>query len=71
MEQQKSNDPTDLHREQQTGLATSNQMAAHHARDPHVPSKDIQNNLEQPLVCLPSSVMQYLIKSSVLSLGKS
>jgi hypothetical protein len=44
-----SNDPADLQRGQQGGLATSNQMAGHHARDPHVPSQQIQNNLEQPL----------------------
>jgi len=45
----KSNDPADLQRGQQGGLASSDQMAAHHARDPHVPSQDIQKNLEQPL----------------------
>ncbi|KAF8234550.1 hypothetical protein L208DRAFT_1393968 [Tricholoma matsutake] len=45
----KSNDPADLRHVQQGGLATSNQMAAHHARDPHVPTQEIQNNLEQPL----------------------
>jgi hypothetical protein len=72
--QQTSNDPADLQRGQQGGLATSNQMAGHHARDPHVPSQQIQNNLEQPLVFSPSPVdlvAQDLMRSNLLSLGKS
>jgi len=47
----KSNDPADLQQPSQPGggLATSNPMAAHHARDPHIPSQQIQNNMEKPL----------------------
>ncbi|KAG5645668.1 hypothetical protein DXG03_005506 [Asterophora parasitica] len=46
----KTNDPADLQRQQPGGgLATSDPMAAHHARDPYVPSQEIQSNLEQPL----------------------
>ncbi|KAF8066724.1 hypothetical protein FPV67DRAFT_1449878 [Lyophyllum atratum] len=43
----KSNDPADLQRKE--GLQSSDPMAAHHAREPHVPSREIQSNLEQPL----------------------
>ncbi|KAF5381587.1 hypothetical protein D9615_005417 [Tricholomella constricta] len=45
----KTNDPADLQSGSGGGLATSNPMAIHHARDPHVPSQEIQRNLEQPL----------------------
>ncbi|KAF9465903.1 hypothetical protein BDZ94DRAFT_1213775 [Collybia nuda] len=47
----KTNDPADLQRGNQPGggLGTSDPMAAHHARDPHVPSQQIMNNLEEPL----------------------
>jgi hypothetical protein len=48
----KSNDPRDVEGPQIGGGLNSNpEYQAHHARDPHVPSQDIANNLEQPLVC--------------------
>jgi len=46
----KSNDPADLqYKGPGGGLATSNPMAAHHARGPHVPNQEILSNIEQPL----------------------
>ncbi|RDB26621.1 hypothetical protein Hypma_005544 [Hypsizygus marmoreus] len=46
----KTNDPADLQPKQPGGgLATSDSMAAHHARDPYIPSPEIVNKLEEPL----------------------
>ncbi|KAG2126923.1 hypothetical protein DEU56DRAFT_534325 [Suillus clintonianus] len=47
----KSNDPADLAGGPRlnTGLTSKPEFQAYHARDPHVPSKDIVNNLEAPL----------------------
>ncbi|KAG1792248.1 uncharacterized protein BJ212DRAFT_1204057, partial [Suillus subaureus] len=47
----KSNDPTDLvgRPVRDAGLTSKPEFHAYHARDPHVPSKDILNSLEVPL----------------------
>ncbi|KAG1791256.1 uncharacterized protein HD556DRAFT_1241125 [Suillus plorans] len=44
----KSNDPADLVG-RDAGLTSKPEFHAYHARDPHVPSKDIVNGLEAPL----------------------
>ncbi|KAG2059323.1 hypothetical protein BDR06DRAFT_830716, partial [Suillus hirtellus] len=44
----KSNDPADLVG-RDAGLTSKAEFHAYHARDPHVPSKDIVNSLEAPL----------------------
>jgi len=46
----KTNNPADVEGPQPGGGLTSNpEMQAHHARGPYVPSKDIKDNLEQPM----------------------
>jgi len=46
----KSNNPADAESPQLgAGLNSSPEMQAHHARDPYIPSKEIKDNLEQPL----------------------
>lgn len=47
----KSNDPADLvgGSRRDAGLTSKPEFHAYHARDPHVPSKDIVNSLEAPL----------------------
>jgi hypothetical protein len=48
---QKSNNPAEVEGPQVGGGLNSNpEMQAHHARGPHVPSQEIKNSLEQPLV---------------------
>ncbi|EIW75962.1 hypothetical protein CONPUDRAFT_111803 [Coniophora puteana RWD-64-598 SS2] len=46
----KTNNPSDLVDPPQpgAGLNSNPEMQAHHARQPHVPSQDILNSLEQP-----------------------
>jgi hypothetical protein len=52
---QKTNNPADVEGPQPGGGLTSNpEMQAHHARGPYVPSKDIKDNLEQPMVSCAS-----------------
>ncbi|EIN04648.1 hypothetical protein PUNSTDRAFT_76036 [Punctularia strigosozonata HHB-11173 SS5] len=46
----KTNDPRDVEGPQLGGGLNSNpEVGAFHARDPHVPSQQIANNLEKPL----------------------
>jgi len=42
----KTNDPADLQR--QEGLRSVDPMAAHRAREPYVPSPELQKNIEEP-----------------------
>ncbi|KIJ98371.1 hypothetical protein K443DRAFT_680797 [Laccaria amethystina LaAM-08-1] len=44
----KTNDPADL-QPPGGGLKSGGVMAAHHARDPYIPSDQIKNNLPEPL----------------------
>jgi hypothetical protein len=45
----KSNNPAELESPQLgAGLNSNAEMQAHHARDPHIPSQQIMNSLEQP-----------------------
>ncbi|KAH7920836.1 hypothetical protein BV22DRAFT_988593, partial [Leucogyrophana mollusca] len=45
----KSNNPAEVEGPQLgAGLNSNPEMQAHHARDPHVPSREILNSLEQP-----------------------
>lgn len=53
--EQKSNDPADLQPSEGLRSTGSDAMAAHHARDPHVPSQEIRDNLPEPavrIICL-------------------
>ncbi|KAJ7319037.1 hypothetical protein B0H14DRAFT_2783534 [Mycena olivaceomarginata] len=45
----KTNDPADLQPEQTGGLASNPNEAIFHARDPHVPTKEVLEGLDKPL----------------------
>ncbi|KAF5329999.1 hypothetical protein D9611_010417 [Ephemerocybe angulata] len=45
----KSNDPADLQRGSDKMKSSNAPMEAFHARDPHIPSEQIRNNLPEPL----------------------
>lgn len=53
---QKSNNPADLI-DAGKGLADNPAVMAHHARGPHIPSQEVLNKLDAPLVSVVLEIM--------------